>query len=171
MRERRLTPGCLPVLAAAVLLCAAPAVAGAQPGGGFTPVTDAMLQSPAPDDWLMWRRTLDGWGYSPLDRIDRENVDQLRMVWSRALTAGRQQGTPPVYDGVMYMPNPRDVIQAIDAVTGDLRWEYRRPRPVDLEQYVAVSTGTTGTTSAQIRLTPELRPSAGNNLFVFALPE
>ena len=70
----------------------------------------------------------------------------------------------------MYMPNPRDVIQAIDAVTGDLRWEYRRPRPVDLEQYVAVSTGTTGTTSAQSRLTPELRPSAGNNLFVFALP-
>ena len=171
MRERRLTPGCLPVLAAAVLLCAVPGVAGAQPGGGFTPVTDAMLQSPAPDDWLMWRRTLDGWGYSPLDRIDRENVDQLRMVWSRALTAGRQQGTPLVYDGVMYMPNPRDVIQAIDAVTGDLRWEYRRPRPVDLEQYVAVSTGTTGTTSAQIRLTPELRPSAGNNLFVFALPE
>ena len=74
----------------------------------------------------------------------------------------------------MYMPNPRDVIQAIDAVTGDLLWEYRRSRPVDLEQYVAVSTGTTGTTgttSAQIRLTPELRPSAGNNLFVFALPE
>ncbi|MDP7692032.1 MAG: hypothetical protein QGG89_09350, partial [Vicinamibacterales bacterium] len=75
----------------------------------FEPVTDAMLQAPSPDDWLMWRRTLDSWGYSPLDQIDRDNVDELRMVWSRAMTAGRQQGTPLVYDGVLYMPNPADV--------------------------------------------------------------
>ena len=60
----------------------------------FTPVTDAMLQNPAPEDWLMWRRTLDGWGYSPLDQVDRENVGELRMVWSRALTPGRQQQAP-----------------------------------------------------------------------------
>ena len=56
----------------------------------------------------------------------------LRLVWSRALNApGRQQGTPLIYDGVMYMPNPNDVIQAIDAVTGDLIWEYRRALPPD----------------------------------------
>ena len=69
----------------------------------------------------MWRRTLDGWGYSPLDQIDRDNVGALRMVWTRALDAGNQEGTPLAYDGVLYMPNPSDVIQAIDAVTGDLR--------------------------------------------------
>ena len=78
----------------------------------IAPVTDAMLQDPAPEDWLMWRRTLDGWGYSPLDHIDRDNVGQLRMVWSRGLGPGLQQGTPLVHDGVMYMPNPRDIIQA-----------------------------------------------------------
>ena len=128
--------GCRLLLAAGVLLLAAPGITAAQPDSGFTPVTDAMLQAPAPDDWLMWRRTLDGWGYSPLDQIDRDNVGELRMVWSRALTAGRQQGTPLVYDGVMYMPNPRDVIQAIDAVTGDLLWEYRRARPDDLTEYI-----------------------------------
>ena len=88
-----------------------------------------MLQAPAPDDWLMWRRTLDGWGYSPLDQITRENVSGLRMVWTRALTRGSQQGTPLAYDGVLYMPNPRDVIQAIDAATGDLKWEHRREVP------------------------------------------
>ena len=104
-----------------------------------TPVTDAMLQAPDPADWLMWRRTLDGWGYSPLDEIDRANVGALRMVWSRGMTEGAQQGTPLVYDGVMYMPNPRDVIQAIDAVTGDLIWEYRRDRPADLEEFVPIS--------------------------------
>ena len=104
-----------------------------------TPVTDAMLQAPDPADWPMWRRTLDGWGYSPLDEIDRANVGALRMVWSRGMTEGAQQGTPLVYDGVMYMPNPRDVIQAIDAVTGDLIWEYRRDRPADLEEFVPIS--------------------------------
>ena len=71
--------------------------------------------------------------YSPLDQIDRQNVGDLRLVWSRALSAGgRQQGTPLVYDGVMYMPNPNDVIQAIDAATGDLLWEYRRSLPDDV---------------------------------------
>jgi len=38
---------------------------------------------------------------------------------------GSQQATPLVYDGVMYLPNPRGVIQALNAATGDLMWEYR----------------------------------------------
>ena len=127
--------------ALAVCLCAiASGNVLAQSGGDFVPVTDAMLQDPAPADWLMWRRTLDSWGYSPLEQINRENVGDLRMVWSRALALSRrQQGTPLVYDGVMYMPNPRDVIQAIDAVTGDLIWEYRRDRPDDLGDYLIAS--------------------------------
>ena len=102
----------------------------------FVPVTDAMLQRPSPDDWLMWRRTLNGWGYSPLAQITRENVDQLRMVWTRGLLTGPQEGTPLAYDGVLYMPNPEDAIQALDAVTGDLIWEYRRNLPDDVYEYV-----------------------------------
>ena len=136
----RTVPGRFSVVLAAALGGAlavpSPAAAQARPASDFTPVTDAMLQDPAPGDWLMWRRTLDGWGYSPLDQIDRDNVGDLRMVWSRALTDGRQQGTPLVYDGVMYMPNPADVIQAIDAVTGDLVWEHRREVPEDIDEYV-----------------------------------
>ena len=104
----------------------------------FKPVTDAMLQNPDLADWLMWRRTLDSWGYSPLDQIDRENVSELRMVWTRALVPGRQEGTPLAYDGVLYMPQASDVIQAIDAVTGDLKWEYRRDLPDDVYEYVGV---------------------------------
>ena len=116
----------------------------AQPIDNFVPVTDATLQTPSPDDWLMWRRTLDGWGYSPLDQIDRTNVSSLRMVWSRALSApGRQQGTPLVYNGVLYMPNPSDVIQAIDAVTGDLLWEYRRALPDDVCEFMMAGVCTT----------------------------
>ena len=134
----RRVPGLLVILLVAALggALALPAAAQAQPAGDFVPVTDAMLQDPAPGDWLMWRRTLDGWGYSPLDQIDRDNVGELRMVWSRALTEGRQQGTPLAYGGVLYMPNPADVIQAIDAVTGDLVWEHRREVPDDIGDYV-----------------------------------
>ena len=108
----------------------------------FVPVTDQMLQSPAPGDWLMWRRTLDSWGYSPLDEINRENVGELRMVWSRGLTDGFQSGTPLAYGGVMYMPNPNDVIQALDAATGDLIWEHRRHVPDDIGDYVLAALST-----------------------------
>ena len=118
-------------VASFMLICGVADIGG-QTSSEFKPVTDAMLQDPAAEDWLMWRRTLNGWGYSPLDQVTTENVSDLQLVWSRALTAGRQQGTPLAYDGVLYMPNPRDVIQAIDAVSGDLLWEYRREVPDDV---------------------------------------
>ena len=131
-----LHPAGAALIAATAFWVASPTALNAQESNSFRPVTDAMLQDPAPKDWLMWRRTLDSWGYSPLDQVNRDNVKDLRMVWSRGLTTGRQQGTPLVYDGVMYMPNPADVIQAIDAVTGDLVWEHRREVPDDIEEYV-----------------------------------
>jgi alcohol dehydrogenase (cytochrome c) len=104
----------------------------------FVPVTDAMLQNPDPADWLMWRRTLNTWGNSPLDQINRANVGRLHMVWTRGLGPGMQEGTPLVYAGVMYFPNPSDVVQAFDAATGDLLWEYRRSLPRDLGKYFPV---------------------------------
>ncbi|MEE2776018.1 MAG: PQQ-binding-like beta-propeller repeat protein [Acidobacteriota bacterium] len=141
------------------------AVAGAQTDD-FVGVTDAMLQNPSDDDWLMWRRTLDGWAYSPLDEITRENVKDLRLVWSRGMSEGRQQGTPLVYDGVMYMPNPADVIQAIDAVTGDLIWEYRREVHEDVSRR-----GTSALTAnnRNLAIYGELIIDTSGDGFVFAL--
>ena len=92
----------------------------------IAPVTDAMLHNPDPADWLNWRRTLDGWGYSPLDQIDRENVDQLQLVWGWQIGPGLSQAAPLVRDGVMFIPGPRNVVQAVDAATGDRIWEHRR---------------------------------------------
>ncbi len=90
------------------------------------PVTEAMLRNPAAGDWLNWRRTDNAWGYSPLDQISRQNVQQLQLAWSWAMDdTGAQEATPLVYNGVMYLPNPRGVIQALDAATGDLLWEFR----------------------------------------------
>ena len=94
--------------------------------GDFKPVTDAMLLNPDPGDWINWRRTLDGWGFSPLKQIDTDNVDQLQLVWARTLGAGLNEPTPLVYDGVMYVPSALGVVHALDAATGDLLWEYER---------------------------------------------
>jgi alcohol dehydrogenase (cytochrome c) len=92
----------------------------------FRPVTEAMLRNPAPGDWLNWRRTDNAWGYSPLDQINRQNVARLQLAWSWAMdSTGAQEATPLVHDGVLYLPNPRGVIQALDGATGDLLWEYR----------------------------------------------
>src|ERR1041384_4762726 len=100
---------------------------------GFRPVTEAMLRNPAPGDWLNWRRTDNAWGYSPLDQINRQNVNQLQLAWSWAMDdTGANQPTPLDHDGVMYLPNPRGVIQALDAATGDLLWQYRPQVPPNL---------------------------------------
>jgi alcohol dehydrogenase (cytochrome c) len=131
------------------------------------PVTDAELENPSPDDWLMWRRTLDSWGYSPLDQVNRENVSTLQMIWSRALQPGRQQGTPLVRDGVMFMPNPRDIIQALDAETGDLIWEHRRDRPDDLGDYMM--SGGLNETNRNIAIHGELIINTSMDDHIFAL--
>jgi alcohol dehydrogenase (cytochrome c) len=92
----------------------------------FQQVSEAVLRNPSPGDWLNWRRTDNAWGFSPLDHINRQNVQQLQLAWSWAMEEmGAQEATPLVYDGIMYLPNPRGIIQAMDAATGDLIWEYR----------------------------------------------
>jgi alcohol dehydrogenase (cytochrome c) len=110
----------------------------AQQARPFQAVTDAVLRNPPPADWLMWRRTLNSWGYSPLQDITPDNVRTMRMVWTRALGPGIQEGTPLVHDGVMYFPNPLDVVEALDAKTGDLKWQYRRKLPDDLNKFFPV---------------------------------
>ena len=95
--------------------------------GDFRPVTDAMLRTPGPGDWINWRRTLDASGYSPLRQITRDNVSRLHLAWSWSMMQpGSNQPSPLVYDGVLYLPNPGG-IQALDGATGVLKWEYRRP--------------------------------------------
>src|SRR5882724_10827548 len=124
------------VVATLILLGAALYSVAQQSAASFVPVTDAMLQNPDPADWLMWRRTLNSWGYSPLDQINRTNVRNLKMVWTRGIGPGVQEAAPLVYRGVMYLPNPSDLIQAMNAATGDLIWEYKREWKEEVEKIV-----------------------------------
>src|SRR5258708_386941 len=95
----------------------------------FATVTDQMMRAPKPENWQMHRGNYQAWGYSPLDQINKANVKTLQLVWSRAMEPGANEATPLVYNGVMYLGNPADVVQAIDAATGHLMWEHRHPPP------------------------------------------
>ena len=97
----------------------------------FSPVTTAMLHDPPPGDWLSWRRTLDSQGYGPLDQINKNNIHRLTLAWAFAMQDGSNQTTPLVHDGVMFLVNPNNVVQALDAATGDVFWEYRHAFPPD----------------------------------------
>ena len=98
---------------------------------GLAAVTDELLRRPPAGDWLSWRRTPDNQGYSPLDQITRDNAGELELAWVLAMHEGQNQTSPLVHDGVMFLANPGNVVQAIDAATGDLIWEYRHGYPPD----------------------------------------
>lgn len=99
---------------------------------GFVPVTDNMLLRPKPENWISFRNGYNLWGYSSLNQINAGNVNQLRLAWSRAMQPGPQEVEPLVYDGIMYLANSEDILQALDATTGDLLWEYQRKLPAEI---------------------------------------
>jgi len=101
----------------------------ANPLDKITPVTEALLKNPPPHDWLNWRRTNDAHGFSPLKQITKENAADLRLAWSWSLPSGTNEGTPLVHDGVMFVYGYGDVLQALNAATGDLLWQYSRDLP------------------------------------------
>jgi alcohol dehydrogenase (cytochrome c) len=99
---------------------------------GYTPVTQAMLSDPAPQNWLTWRRGHNGHGFSPLDQITRDNVDRLHVAWAQALPTGATMNEPLVRDGVLYVFGFGDQVFAFDAATGRQLWRYQRQLPEDV---------------------------------------
>ncbi len=99
----------------------------------YQPVSAQRLKQPADGDWLMYRRTYNGWGYSPLAQITPANVGQLKMAWT--LETGQVEGheAPPIVnDGIMFVATPGNQVLAIDAKAGNLLWRYKRPIPDDM---------------------------------------
>lgn len=92
----------------------------------FRPVTDAMLRKQDDGDWLMIRRNYEAWSYSPLGSITKGNVGRLQLAWVWAMNdGGASQPTPIVHDGVIYLSNTSNTVQALDGRTGELIWEHR----------------------------------------------
>ncbi|HWK54346.1 MAG TPA: PQQ-binding-like beta-propeller repeat protein, partial [Hyphomicrobiales bacterium] len=114
-------------LAPTVLFLCAASVAGAATLDDYRPVTQAMLEQPDAADWLMFSRTYDAQRFSPLTGIDTSNVGNLTLRWVRHLGPGNTETIPLVHDGVMFLAVPGAIVQALDAASGELLWEYQRP--------------------------------------------
>src|SRR5687767_4942874 len=96
----------------------------------YSPVTRARLLNPEDRNWLQIRRTYNGWGYSPLDKINVSNASRLKLVWSaQTMEPGSHQAPPLVNNGVMFISTPNNQVAAYDAKTGTLLWRYKRVRP------------------------------------------
>jgi alcohol dehydrogenase (cytochrome c) len=99
----------------------------------YRPVTPDRLKQPRDDEWLMIRRTYDGWGYSPLAQITTGNVRSLQPQWVFATGVTNGHEAPPLVNGgVMFVATPGNQVIALDAKTGVILWRYRRPLPPDV---------------------------------------
>src|SRR5437868_1250735 len=99
----------------------------------YTPVTADRLKKPEDGNWLMFRRSYDGWGYSPLNQITRANVSRLQPVWSFATGQVEGHQAPPIVNnGVMFVATPGNQLLAMEAKSGKILWRYKRPFPEDM---------------------------------------
>jgi alcohol dehydrogenase (cytochrome c) len=92
----------------------------------YVPVTDQMLLHPDPSDWLVVRGNYQAWNHSSLSQITKHNVSKLRLAWAWSMNeGGANEPTPLVHNGTIYLANPDNIVQALDARTGDLIWASR----------------------------------------------
>ena len=99
----------------------------------YTPVTAERLKKPEDGNWFHFRRTYDGWGFSPLNEITPDNVARLQPVWSMATGQVEGHQAPPIVNnGVMFAATPGNQMLAIEAKTGNILWRYKRALPEDV---------------------------------------
>ena len=116
----------LVIVVAVLAITCVPMLADAQRIMGYRPVTDQRLAEPEPANWLMTRGNYQGWSYSSLNQINRNNVQHLQLVWQWAMNdSGTNETSPIVHNGILYLVSPSHIVQALDAKTGDLIWETR----------------------------------------------
>jgi alcohol dehydrogenase (cytochrome c) len=127
-----------PAAPAAAPAAAAPPAAPATPPlpvtiPDYKPVTAEMLENPADGDWPMFRRTYNGWGYSPLKQITTENVKTLKPAWTISTGYAEGHEAPPmVINGTMFVATAGNQILAIKPDTGEILWRYKRELPADM---------------------------------------
>ena len=78
-----------------------------------------------PGNWMSTGRTYSEQRFSPLAKINADNVKQLGLAWSVKLDVDRGvEATPIVVDGVMYTTGAYSMVYALDARTGRQLWKY-----------------------------------------------
>jgi alcohol dehydrogenase (cytochrome c) len=106
------------LLGGAAVLATCPALAG-----DVTP--DRLVNADKePQNWLMNHRTYDAQRYSPLDKVNKDNVKSLKLAYALAIggTAANEnlQSTPLAEDGFLYIVDQWGVVYKIDVRSGDM---------------------------------------------------
>ena len=121
------------------LMLQAGAALGQSDDAEWEPITEERLLDPRDGDWMSYRRTYDVTGFSPLDQIDRDNVSDLRLVWSWSMRDNsRWVPTPIVANGLMYVSEGSGRVTAFDVLSGDVAWVYTRSYPEDIQKSQAL---------------------------------
>ncbi len=101
---------------------------GASASGKGGPQVDSARIAAAdaePGNWMSSGRSYDEQRFSPLDKINAENVSSLGLAWTYKLDVDRAaEATPVVVDGVMYTTGAFSFVYALDARSGKLLWKY-----------------------------------------------
>lgn len=113
----------------AALVCVAPGLAssGSAAQEAFSPAELTRLPT---DAWLTNGGDLYNRRYSPLSRINRENVSRLKGVWRTRLGGSgvnfqfSGEAEPIVHEGVLYVVTGADDAFAIRIDTGEILWNY-----------------------------------------------
>ena len=101
-------------------------------------IDEERLLNPEDGDWANYRRTYDVTGFSPLAQINRDNVDDLRLVWAHSMGDGsRWVPTPVVSNGLMFVAES-DRVTAFEVETGDVAWVHQRSYPEDIQKSQAL---------------------------------
>jgi len=110
---------------AAALTLSSPASA-APNGAGNVDAARLAAADREPQNWFTGGRDKDGTYYSPLAKIDANNVEHLGFAWSYDLgdPMRGQEATPTVIDGVMYTSGTWGYVYAVDAASGKEIWRY-----------------------------------------------
>src|SRR5712672_2657935 len=88
-------------------------------------VTPERLLNPdkEPQDWLMNHRSYDSQRFSPLARINKDNVKSLKLAYAGALGAlalgEHLPATPLVEDGFMYIVDLWGIVYKTDVRSGE----------------------------------------------------
>ncbi|MCM3878861.1 MAG: PQQ-binding-like beta-propeller repeat protein [Vicinamibacterales bacterium] len=94
---------------------------------GFAQVTDQELLKPDPADWVHYSGSYDSHRHSPLKQITAANAASLQAKWVYHMNQQEAiQAVPIVYRGVMYV-SQFNRIDAVDARSGNMVWQYQRP--------------------------------------------
>src|SRR5580692_2445986 len=107
-----------------------PAILLAQVNVPYERIRDADKE---PGNWLTYSRDYTGRRYSPLDQVNTSNVNKLHIAWMRqADETDTFETSPIVVDGTLFVTEPTNVVEALDAATGRSLWSYRKELPNDL---------------------------------------